>query len=129
VHYLQIWIVPAFVGVTPRYQQKQYAEDQKRGRLCLVLSPDGADGSLTVNQDVRVYAGLFDGAEQAELELAGNRNAYVHVASGSVQVNGQILAEGDGMRIRQAQRLLIMQGEHAEVLVFDLRPNELPQRS
>lgn len=129
VHFLQIWIVPAFVGVTPRYQQQQYAEDQKRGRLCLVLSPDGADGSLTVNQDVRVYAGLFDGAEQAELELDGNRNAYVHVASGSVQVNGQILAEGDGMRIRQAQRLLIMQGEHAEVLVFDLRPNELPQRS
>ncbi|KPU98901.1 quercetin 2,3-dioxygenase [Variovorax paradoxus] len=126
VHFLQIWIVPGARGVAPRYQQVHFDAEQKRGRLRLIISPDGAQGSLAVHQDARVYAGLFDGAETASLQLAADRYAYVHVARGSVEVNGQRMAEGDGARIRLAQQLDFANGDDAEVLVFDLRPNELP---
>ncbi|SDH57043.1 hypothetical protein SAMN05216603_110135 [Pseudomonas benzenivorans] len=127
VHFLQIWIVPERKGIEPRYQQQHFAAEQKRGRLRLVLSPDGQDGSLRINQDARVYAGLFDGAERASLTLPAARHAYVHVASGSLSVNGQRLKAGDGLKIRQAQTLEFGQGEKAEVLVFDLRPQERPR--
>jgi len=126
VHFLQIWIMPAVKGAQPRYQQQFYSPEQKRGRLQLVLSPDGADGSLEIRQDVRVYAGLFDGEETATLKLAGHRHAYVHVARGAVEVNGQALGEGDGLRLRQVEAITLAKGADAEVLVFDLRPNELP---
>ena len=126
VHFLQIWIVPAQKGIAPRYQQQHFSAEEKRGQLRLVLSPDGQDGSLTINQDARVYAGLFDGAERAELTLPSGRHAYVHVATGSLRVNGQRLQEGDGLRIRQAEKLEFAHGENAEVLVFDLRPGEQP---
>lgn len=127
VHFLQIWIVPNVSGATPRYQQEHFSTEQKRGRLQLIISPDGADGSLHVRQDARVYAGLFDGAETATLELAADRYAYVHVARGSVTLNGERLGEGDGMRVRDEQVLRLSEGSDAEVLVFDLRPHELPQ--
>ena len=127
VHFLQIWIVPDVSGATPRYQQEHFTPEQKRGRLQLIISPDGADGSLHVRQDARVYAGLFDGAETATLELAADRYAYVHVARGSVVLNGERLGEGDGMRVREEQVLRLSEGSDAEVLVFDLRPHELPQ--
>ena len=94
VHFLQIWIVPGARGVAPRYQQVHFDAEQKRGRLRLIISPDGDQGSLAVHQDARVYAGLFDGAETASLQLAADRYAYVHVARGSVEVNGQRMAEG-----------------------------------
>ncbi|MET0290233.1 MAG: pirin family protein [Pseudoxanthomonas sp.] len=126
VHFLQIWIMPAVKGAQPRYQQQFYSPEQKRGRLQLVLSPDGAEGSLEIRQDVRVYAGLFDGAETATLALEGRRNAYVHVARGAVEVNGKALDEGDGLRLREADTITLSNGQEAEVLVFDLRPNELP---
>ncbi|RXR02075.1 pirin family protein [Pseudoxanthomonas composti] len=126
VHFLQIWIMPAVKGAQPRYQQQFYSPEQKRGRLQLVLSPNGADGSLEIRQDVRVYAGLFDGEETATLKLAGHRHAYVHVARGAVEVNGQALGEGDGLRLRQVEAITLAKGADAEVLVFDLRPNELP---
>ena len=127
VHFLQIWIVPDVSGATPRYQQEHFSADQKRGRLQLIISPDGADGSLNVRQDARVYAGLFDGSESATLELAADRYAYVHVARGSVVLNGERLGEGDGVRVRDEQRLQLSEGVDAEVLIFDLRAHELPQ--
>ena len=127
VHFLQIWIVPNEAGAKPRYQQEHFSEAQKRGRLQLIISPDGANGSLNVRQDARVYAGLFNGDESTRLELAPDRYAYVHVARGSVELNGQRLQEGDGVRVRDERQLRLSHGEDAEVLVFDLRPNELPQ--
>ncbi|PWK92098.1 pirin family protein [Fulvimonas soli] len=127
VHFLQIWIVPAVAGAEPRYQQRHFAPEEKRGRLRLILSPDGRDGSLEIRQDARVYAGLFDGAERAVLELPADRHAYVHVARGAVELNGDRLAEGDGVRVRGGGRLEFANGADAEVLVFDLRPHELPQ--
>lgn len=126
VHFLQIWIVPDREGVTPRYQQQNFPADDKRGRLRLIISPDGADGSLSVYQDARVYAGLFDGAEQHRITLPAGRHAYIHVARGALTVNGQRLSAGDGARLRKVQEIEFSQGEHAEVLLFDLRPNELP---
>jgi quercetin 2,3-dioxygenase len=126
VHLLQIWIVPDRSGVAPRYQQVHFDESEKRGKLRLIISPDSADGSLNVYQDARVYAGLFDGDENAELNLAGNRYAYVHVARGSLEVNGVRLHAGDGARVRQETTLSFGKGDKAEVLVWDLRPNELP---
>jgi len=126
VHFLQIWIVPDRKGVVPRYQQRHFTPDEKRGRLRLIISPDGADGSLSVYQDVRVYAGLFDGDERQALQLLQSRYAYVHVATGSVEVNGERLGEGDGARLRNPGEIHLSGGRAAEVLLFDLRPNELP---
>ncbi|MBP7371146.1 MAG: pirin family protein, partial [Arenimonas sp.] len=126
VHLLQIWIIPNRRGVQPRYQEVAFKPEEKRGKLRLIISPDSANGSLNVYQDVRVYAGLFDGAEEAELELAANRFAYVHVARGSLNVNGVRMNAGDGARVRQETKLRFTDGENAEVLVWDLRPNELP---
>ena len=126
VHFLQIWIVPDRQGVEPRYQQRHFSAADKRGRLRLIISPDGTDGSLGVYQDARVYAGLFDGAEQHTLTLPPGRHAYVHLAQGRLVVNGQPMQAGDGARLRNAERIEFSQGKEAEVLVFDLRPNELP---
>ncbi|GFM64726.1 pirin family protein [Pseudomonas cichorii] len=127
VHFLQIWIVPNVAGAQPTYQQEHFSPEQKRGRLKLIISPEGNDGSLKVRQDARVYAGLFDGNESASLELAADRHAYVHVARGSVMLNGERLGEGDGVRLRDEQQIHLSEGVDAEVLVFDLRPNERPQ--
>lgn len=127
VHFLQIWIVPDRKGVAPRYQQQYFSEEEKRGRLRLIISPDGLDGSLSVYQDARVYAGLFNGTESATLTLPENRYAYVHVARGAVSVNGESLQEGDGARLRDVRDIRIADGQEAEILVFDLRPQELPK--
>ncbi|HEY4351613.1 MAG TPA: pirin family protein [Paraburkholderia sp.] len=127
VHFLQIWITPSVKNATPRYQQQHFTDEQKRGKLRLVISPEGADGSLEVRQDARVYAGLFDGAETADVELAADRYAYVHVARGAVTVNGVRLTEGDGARIRNERKLALSAGDDAEVLVFDLRNNEVSE--
>ncbi|MGE8407394.1 MAG: pirin family protein [Pseudomonas sp.] len=126
VHFLQIWIIPAVSGAEPRYQQAHFSPEEKRGQLKLIISPDGADGSLHIRQDARVYAGLFDADESASLKLPAGRNAYVHVARGSVELNGLQLQEGDGVRLRQEQLIELSKGQDAEVLVFDLRPHELP---
>lgn len=126
VHFLQIWIVPDRKGVVPRYQQRHFTTDEKRGQLRLIISPDGADGSLSVYQDTRVYAGLFDGGERQVLQLPRNRYAYVHVATGSLEVNGHRLDEGDGARLRDPGEIHLSGGRAADVLLFDLRPNELP---
>ena len=126
VHFLQIWIVPSVKGAAPRYQQLHFSEAEKRGRLRLVVSPDAADGSLAVHQDMRMHAGLFDGTETTTLDIGPDRYAYVHVARGSVEVNGERLGQGDGARIRDERQLRFARGDQAEVLVFDLRPKEAP---
>jgi quercetin 2,3-dioxygenase len=119
-HFLQIWLQPNVVGIAPSYEEKRFEAADKRGRLRLVASPDGADGSVRIHQDARVYAGLFDGAETATLELAPGRRAYVHVARGSIEVNGEALAAGDAAKITDMTRVAFERGQDAEVLVFDL---------
>ena len=126
VHFLQIWIVPDRKGVTPRYQQQHFSTQEKRGKLRLILSPDGAQGSLALYQDARVYAGLFDGDEAQRLTLPAGRFTYVHLARGALTVNGQRLAAGDGLKLRSVRDVHLTQGEGAEVLLFDLRAHEIP---
>jgi len=127
VHFLQIWIVPDRTGGAPIYQQQHFSEADKRGRLRLIISPDGHDDSLRIQQDARVYAGLFDGDESATLSLDDNRHAYVHVARGRVELDGVEVHAGDGVRLRNPQSLKLAAGKDAEVLVFDLRARELPE--
>ena len=119
-HFLQIWIIPDRPGVTPGYAQRSYTDEEKRGRLRLVVSPDGAEASVTIHQDARMYAGLFDGDERATLDLAEGRLGYVHVVRGEVMVNGHALKAGDALLYRDEPRVEIEQGRDAEVLVFDL---------
>ncbi|SPU50957.1 pirin-like protein [Bordetella trematum] len=119
-HMLQIWIEPDVTGIEPEYDQKTFDEASKRGRLCLVASPDGAQGSMRLHQDVRLYAGLFDGQEQAELPLAAGRRAWVHLARGRLTLNGQVLNAGDGLAVQAESRLQLSAGQAADVLVFDL---------
>jgi redox-sensitive bicupin YhaK (pirin superfamily) len=119
-HFLQIWIIPNKLGIKPSYEQKTYADEEKRGRLRLVVSPDGADGSVTIQQDARMYAGLFDGDEKAELALGKNRLAYVHVIRGEADVNGRRVSGGDALLMQAEPRVAVANGSNAEVLVFDL---------
>ena len=119
-HFLQIWIQPDHRGIAPSYEQKHFDTASKRGRLRLVAANDGAQGAVTIHADARLYAGLFDGAEAAELDLAPGRLAYVHLVRGSLNVNGQDLTAGDALQIRQTSRLSLGGGQDAEVLVFDL---------
>jgi redox-sensitive bicupin YhaK (pirin superfamily) len=119
-HFLQIWIMPDQRGIAPSYEQKHFDPASKRGKLRLVAANDGADGSVTIHADAKLYAGLFDGAEQAELALADGRIAYIHVVRGSLTVNGQDLTAGDALQVREASRLALTAGHDAEVLVFDL---------
>src|ERR1700722_3370754 len=120
VHFLQIWIQPDKRNIEPSYEEKRFTSEEKRGRLRLIVSPDRADGSLLIHQDARVYAGLFNAAEQANLEVAPGRRIYVHVARGALSANGVPLAAGDALRINDAARLDLSGGKDAEVLVFDL---------
>ncbi|CAG9174905.1 Quercetin 2,3-dioxygenase [Cupriavidus laharis] len=119
-HFLQIWIMPNQTGIEPGYEEKRFDAADKRGQLRLVASADGADGSVLVHQDVRLYAGLFDGDESATLALAPGRRAYVYVARGRVVVNGQPLEAGDAAKLESEDAVALTQGEGAEVLVFDL---------
>ena len=121
-HFLQIWIEPDQAGIDPGYEQKAFADADKRGRLCLVASRDGAQGSVTIHADARIHAGLFDGAEQAELALDPARKAYVFLVRGRLTVNGQALQAGDAALLAQESLLQLGQAVDAEVLVFDLAP-------
>lgn len=121
-HFLQIWIEPDALGVAPGYAQKTVPAASKRGALSLLASPDGAGHSVSLHADARLYAGLFDGAEHAELQLPPNRKAYVHLISGQLTVNGQPLSGGDALKIENEATLTLSNGQNAEVLVFDLAP-------
>jgi len=121
-HFLQIWIQPNRKGVAPGYEQKTFATADKRGALRLVASPDGALGSVHLHADARLYAGLFDADETAELALASGRKAYVHLIRGALQVNGQALRAGDAALLTHEAHINLAHGADAEVLVFDLAP-------
>ena len=121
-HFLQIWILPSARGIAPGYEQKTVPAAEKRGRLRLIAAPDGAEGAVTIHADARVYAGLFDGAERAELALDPARKAYVHVVRGALSVNGTALAAGDAALLTQESRVALADGRDAEVLLFDLAP-------
>jgi redox-sensitive bicupin YhaK (pirin superfamily) len=123
-HFLQIWIQPDKLNLEPSYEEKRFAEQEKRGRLRLIVSPDRADGSLLIHQDARIYAGLFDGAEQAVLEVKSGRRLYVHVARGALMANGVALGAGDALKETDGTQLRLEQGKDAEVLVFDLPAEE-----
>ena len=119
-HFLQIWIEPNVRGIAPGYEQKHFDAAAKRGRLRLVASPGGADGSVTIHQDARIYAGLFDGSERAALALAPGRKAYVHLVRGQLGVNGTPLEAGDAAKMTGVAEIELELGAAAEVLVFDL---------
>jgi redox-sensitive bicupin YhaK (pirin superfamily) len=121
LHFLQMWILPAEEGTAPRYEQSTYPEAERRGKLCLVASPDGADGSLTIGQDVRLYAGLVDGSETVRHEVPAGRPAWLHVARGSVSLNGIQLEPGDGAAIRDEKELVLESGDGAEIVLWELR--------
>ncbi|MCA3159120.1 MAG: pirin family protein [Burkholderiales bacterium] len=119
-HLLQIWLLPNQRNVKPGYEQKAFSESEKRGRLRLVVSPDGRAGSVSIYQDALVYAGLFDDDEMAEHYLPAGRWAYVHVARGNVRVNDISLQNGDALKVNDETVLRLSHGSHAEVLLFDL---------
>jgi redox-sensitive bicupin YhaK (pirin superfamily) len=119
-HFLQIWIEPNVTGIEPSYEQKTFAEAEKRGRLRLVASPDAAQGSVRIHADARMYAGLFDGDESATLKLDPARSVYVHLVRGELAVNGSKLTGGDAAKLQGETQLTLAQGRDAEVLVFDL---------
>jgi redox-sensitive bicupin YhaK (pirin superfamily) len=119
-HFLQIWIEPEMTGIAPSYEQKHFDDAEKRGRLRLVASKDGAEGSVRIHRDARVYAALIDGAERAAHALAAGRMAYVHVARGRLSVNGTPLESGDAVKLGDTPQIVLENGENAEVLLFDL---------
>ena len=121
VHFLQIWIEPDERGVKPSYEEKHFDDASKRGRLRLIASRDGREGSVRIHQDANLYAALVDGAEVVKLEPAAGRRAYVHLVRGEAEVNGQPLRAGDAVKLSGADnKVRIEKGRNAEVLVFDL---------
>jgi redox-sensitive bicupin YhaK (pirin superfamily) len=121
-HFFQIWIEPNVRGIEPGYEQKSFEASGKQGQLRLVASPDGADGSVTIHADARLYSGLFDGDQGAEVALDPARKAYVHLMRGELVVNGQKLNAGDALMLEAESRIRVGAGKDAEVLVFDLSP-------
>jgi redox-sensitive bicupin YhaK (pirin superfamily) len=121
VHLLQIWIEPDVTGIKPSYEEKHFDAASKRGKLRLIASRDGRDGSVTIHQDASVYAALIDGSERASHGLASGRKAYVHVARGRVTVGGHTLAAGDALKADGESTLVLEHGTKAEVLLFDLK--------
>ena len=121
-HFLQIWILPDASGGVPGYEQKAFDAQSKRGQLKLVASGDGAEGSVSMRANAKLYAGLFDGAERATLRLDPQRPQYVHLVRGELRVNGELLQGGDAASLRGEVALVLEGGRDAEVLVFDLAP-------
>ena len=119
-HFLQIWIEPNVTGIPPSYEQKHFDAASKRGRLRLVASPDGREGSVKIHQDAFLYAALLDGADRAAHKLQPGRRAYVHVARGKITVSGEPLEAGDALRAVNAAEIVLEKGEESEVLLFDL---------
>ncbi len=121
-HFLQIWIEPNVTGMAPSYEQKSFADAEKRGALRLLASSDGAQGSVLMHADARLYAGLLDGDESVTLALDPARKTYVHLVRGQLEVNGQTLHTGDALGLQSESELKLSHGQGAEVLVFDLAP-------
>ena len=121
-HFLQIWIEPNVAGIAPGYEEKRFGEAEKQGRLRLIASPDGADGSVSIHQDARLYASRLSAGQSLMAELAAGRLGYLHVVRGEVTLNGQRLAGGDAAKIRDERALAIYSQDDAEILLFDLPP-------
>ena len=119
-HFLQIWLLPSAANLAPGYEQKAFADADKRGKLCLVAAQDGRDGAITLHADAAIRAGLFDAGQSAELAVDPKRLTYVHLARGSLLLNGERLQAGDGARLEGVPKLRFEGGDAAEVLVFDL---------
>ncbi|CAH2777458.1 MAG: Pirin [uncultured Paraburkholderia sp.] len=119
-HLLQIWVILQRTGDQPGYEEKRFDAAEKRGRLRVVASSDGRDGSVTIHADASIYAGLLDGTEEVTFALPEGRLAYVHVARGSVTVNGEVLKAGDTAKVSATDAITLSNGENAEVLLFDL---------
>ena len=121
VHFLQIWVIPDREGIAPRYAQKTFADADKRGRLCLVGSPDGRGGSVVIHQDVEIFASLLDAGEEFAHAIAPGRRSWVQALRGAIVLNGQELSVGDGAAT-EGEAKLMMQGREAgsEVLLFDM---------
>ncbi len=119
-HLLQIWILPERRGHEPGYEQKAFPEAEKRGKLRLIASPDGTDGSVTIHQDAKLYVSLLQPGQEVEHELGKGRYAWLQVAKGAVELNGQSLNQGDGAAVSDEQRLTVKGTADAEVLLFDL---------
>jgi hypothetical protein len=119
-HLLQIWITPERPGLEPSYEQKSFPEAEKRGKLRLIASNNGADGSVKINQDAKLFVTLLAPGEEAIHSLNGNRHAWLQVAKGEVELNGKKLAQGDGAAVSNETRLTIRGMKDAEVLLFDL---------
>ena len=128
-HLLQIWIQPDLLGVNPSYEQTLFPSTEKRGKLRLVASPDGADGSVTIHSNTKLFAGLFDGAETTNYILENNRLAYVHVARGQVHINDEVLQAGDALMLSEETSIVINQAQDCEILLFDLPPRVIPQQA
>jgi redox-sensitive bicupin YhaK (pirin superfamily) len=120
VHLLQIWITPDRPGHEPGYEQKAFPEEEKRGRLRLIASSDGKDGSVTIHQDAKLYVSLLAPGQEVKHDLTRNRHAWAQVAKGEVELNGKKLDQGDGAAISDEQKLTIKGVKDAEVLLFDL---------
>ena len=120
VHLLQIWLLPKFTGIQPGYAQEHFPLEQRRGKLQLLVSADGRDGSLQMNTDASLYASILVAGEQVTYLRPENRAVYVHVARGNLQVNSVTLQAGDALQIREETELLFGTADSAEFLVFDL---------
>jgi len=120
VHFLQIWIEPNRAGVKPSYQQETFSANEKKGRLRLIASPDGAEGSVRIHQDAWVFAAILDGEDSVSYALPAGHKAYLHVARGEVVLNGQPMVAGDGAKIAAESELRLSSAKAAEVLLFDL---------
>jgi redox-sensitive bicupin YhaK (pirin superfamily) len=119
-HFLQIWIEPNVRGIAPSYEQKTFNKAEKTGRLRLVASSDGAQGSVTLHADAALYAGLLDADQRAQVSIAPGRKAYVHLVRGALKVNGQALQTGDAAVMADETQIELSDAQDAEVLVFDL---------
>jgi redox-sensitive bicupin YhaK (pirin superfamily) len=120
-HFLQIWIEPNQRGIEPSYEQKHFDAAAKRGKLALVADGEARDGAVKLHQDASIYAGLFDGEERATFDIKPGRQAYVHLARGSLNVNGTAINAGDALMVEDTAQLVLENGKDAEVLVFDLK--------
>jgi hypothetical protein len=120
VHLLQIWILPDQRGHEPSYEQKAFPESEKRGRLRLIASPDGKEGSVTIHQNARLYVSLLSPGQSVTHELAKGHSSWLQVAKGAIELNGKALAQGDGAAIENESKLEIKGSQDSEILLFDL---------
>jgi hypothetical protein len=119
-HFLQIWILPDRQGIKPGYEQKAFATEEKRGKLRLIASPTGNDGSVTIHQDAKLYVAILAPGETVTHDIGPDRHAWIQIAKGSVELNEKVLKQGDGAAVSDEKQLTIKGTEDAEVLLFDL---------